>query len=84
MLPYKTEVATIFLQMLLILILDKNVPLHPNSRYYQMYISKRHKKCYYYYYYQATQTGFLDLKQYHSLEHAETKKYMFLFRYLFC
>ncbi len=25
---------------------------------------------------------FLDLKQYHSLDHAETKKYMFLFRYL--
>ncbi len=27
---------------------------------------------------------FLDLKQYHTLEHAETKKYIFLFRYLFC
>ncbi len=25
---------------------------------------------------------FLDLKQYHSLHHAETKKYIFLFRYL--
>ncbi len=30
-LPYKTEVATIFLQMLLILLKNKNVPLHPNS-----------------------------------------------------
>ncbi len=27
---------------------------------------------------------FLDLKQYHSLDHAETKKLIFLFRYLFC
>ncbi len=27
---------------------------------------------------------FLDLKQYHSLDHAETKKFIFLFRYLFC
>ncbi len=26
---------------------------------------------------------FLDLKQYHSLEHAATKKYIFLVRYLF-
>ncbi len=27
---------------------------------------------------------FLDLKQYHSLDHAETKKFIFLVRYLFC
>ncbi len=27
---------------------------------------------------------FLDLKRYHSLEHAEPKKYFFLVRYLFC
>ncbi len=27
---------------------------------------------------------FLNLKQYHSLEHAETKKYIFLFIYLLC
>ncbi len=27
---------------------------------------------------------FLDLKQYHSLEHAATKKLFFLVRYLFC
>ncbi len=27
---------------------------------------------------------FLDLKQYHSLDHAETKKLIFLVRYLFC
>ncbi len=32
-----------FLQMLLILIMNKNVPLHPNSSYYQMCISKRQK-----------------------------------------
>ncbi len=33
----------IFLQRLLILIMNKNVPLHPNSRYYQMCISKIQK-----------------------------------------
>ncbi len=31
------------LHMLLILIMNKNVPLHPNSSYYQMCISKRQK-----------------------------------------
>ncbi len=32
-----------FLQMLLILKMNKNIPLHPNTRYYQMCISKRQK-----------------------------------------
>ncbi len=32
-----------FLQMLLILKMNKNVPLHPHSSYYQMCISKRQK-----------------------------------------
>ncbi len=32
-----------FLQMLLILIKNKNLPVHPNSSYYQMCISKRQK-----------------------------------------
>ncbi len=32
-----------FLQMLLILKMNKNVPLHPNSSDYQMCISKRQK-----------------------------------------
>ncbi len=32
-----------FLHMLLILKMNKNVPLHPNSSYYQMCISKRQK-----------------------------------------
>ncbi len=32
-----------FLQMLLILKMNKNVPLHPNSSYYQMCIFKRQK-----------------------------------------
>ncbi len=41
-----------------------------------MCIYKRQKSDIYHYY-QATQTGFLILKQYHSLEHAETKKYIF-------
>ncbi len=40
MLTYKTKVATI-LQTLLILIMNKNVPLHPDTSYYQMCISKR-------------------------------------------
>ncbi len=31
------------LEMLLILIMNKNVPLHPNSSYYQMCISLRQK-----------------------------------------
>ncbi len=31
------------IQMLLILIMNKNVPLHPNSSYYQMCISKIQK-----------------------------------------
>ncbi len=41
--PYKTEFATDVtdVQMLLILIMNKNVPLHPNSSYDQMCISKR-------------------------------------------
>ncbi len=43
--PYKTEVATDVtdVQMLLILIMNKNVTLHPNSSYDQMCISKRQK-----------------------------------------
>ncbi len=43
--PYKTEVATDVtdVKMLLILIMNKNVPLHPNSSYDQMCISKRQK-----------------------------------------
>ncbi len=43
--PYKTEVATDVtdVQMLLILIMNKNVPLHPNSSYDQKCISKRQK-----------------------------------------
>ncbi len=43
--PYKTEVATDVtdVKMLLILIMNKNVTLHPNSSYDQMCISKRQK-----------------------------------------
>ncbi len=45
MMPYKTEVATDVtdVQMLLILIMNKNVPLHPNSSDYQICIYKRQK-----------------------------------------
>ncbi len=38
----KIKVAMIF-NMYLILIMNKNVPLHHNSSHYQMCISKRHK-----------------------------------------
>ncbi len=43
--PYKTEVATDVtdVKMLLILIMNKNVNLHPNSSYDQMCISKIQK-----------------------------------------
>ncbi len=47
----------------------------------QATIKRAFLRDYHYSYSQATQTGFLILKEYHSLEHAETKKYMFLFRY---
>ncbi len=42
---YKTEVATDVtdVKMLLILIMNKNVTVHPNSSYDQMCISKRQK-----------------------------------------
>ncbi len=63
--------------MLLILIMNKNIPLHPNSSYYQMFL--RDKKVILIL--SCNPNWFLDLKQYHSLEHAETKKYI-LFRYL--
>ncbi len=36
-LPYKTEVAKIF-DFTDVTDFDKNVPLHPNSSYYQMYL----------------------------------------------
>ncbi len=85
MIPYKTEVATDVtdVKMLLILIMNKNVPLHPNSSDYQMCISKRQKVILLLILW-GNPNMFLDLKQYHSLEHAEIKKYIFLFRYLFC
>ncbi len=63
-----------FLQMFLILIMNKKMPLHPNSRFYTMCISKRQNVILL-----LLSSGnpnlFLDLKQ--SLEHAETKKYIF-------
>ncbi len=43
--PYQTEVATDVtdVKMLLILIMNKNVTVHPNSSYDQISISKRKK-----------------------------------------
>ncbi len=74
-----------FVKMLLILIMNKNVPLHPNSSYYQMCISKRQKNVILLLILSSGNPNlFLDLKRYHSLEHAATKKYIFLVKYLFC
>ncbi len=64
--------------MLLILIMNKNVPLHPNSSDYQMCISKRQKIILLLLILWGNPNLFLDLKQYHSLEHAETYKYIFI------
>ncbi len=66
--------------------MNKNLPLHPNSSYYQMCIFKRQKSDIIIIISSNISDNpdlFLDLKQYHSLEHAETKKLIFLFRYLF-
>ncbi len=63
--------------MLLILKMNKNLPLHPNSSYYQMCISKRQKSDIINNIISGNPNMFLDLKQYHSLEHAETNKLIF-------
>ncbi len=62
-----------FVHMLLIFIMNKNVPLHPKSSYYQMCISKRQKKVILLLILSGNPNQLLDLKQYHSLEQAETK-----------
>ncbi len=56
--------------------MSKSVSLHPNSSYYQMCISKDTKKVILLLILWGNPNLFLDLK-YHSLEHAETKKYFF-------
>ncbi len=72
-----------FLQTLLILIMNKNVPLHPQATIKCAFL--RDKKVILLLIILSSNPNlFLDLKQYHSLQHAETKKYIFLFRYLFC
>ncbi len=79
-LPYKTEVATIFTD-----VTDFDNEQKCTSSYYQMCISKRQKSDIIIIIILWGKTNrFLDLKQHHSLEHAETKKYIFLFSYLFC
>ncbi len=85
-LSIKTEVATIFTD-----VTDfdneQKLPLHltPATK---MCISKRQKSDIIIIIIINLLSGnpnlFLDLKQYHSLEHAATKKYIFLVRYLFC
>ncbi len=67
MIPYKTKVAT---DVQMLLILNKSVPLHPNSNDYQMCISKRQKMILLLILW-GNPNLFLDLKPYHSLE---TKK----------
>ncbi len=56
-------------QMLLILIMNKNVTLHPNSSYFQMCISKIQKQ---YTIIINIMRLFEIYLKYHSLEHAET------------
>ncbi len=85
MLPYKTEVATIF----------KDVTDFDNEQNVHLCIlTQATIKCVFLrdksvillllLILWGNPNLFLDLKQYHSLEQAETKKYIFLFRYLFC
>ncbi len=59
-----------------------NLQLHPywSYYYYQMNISKRYKIIFVLILLGHTNL-FHDLKQYHSLENAETKKYIFKLRY---
>ncbi len=68
--------------MLLILKMNKHLPLHPNSSYYQMCTSKETKKVILLIL-SGNPNLFLDLKRYHSLEHADLRIF-FLVRYLFC
>ncbi len=63
-----------FLQMLLIL-MNKNVPLHPNYPKVILLLLLLILS--------GNPNLFLDLKRYHSLEHAATKKLFFLVRCLF-
>ncbi len=77
--PYKTEVATDVtdVQMLLILIMNKNVTLHPNSSYDQMCISKRQKSdIIIIHIMRQPKPVSWFWNNINSLEHAETKKYI--------
>ncbi len=76
--PYKTEVATDVtdVKMLLILIMNKNVTASLTQAKIKC-VFLRDKKGYYYHSYEATQTGFLIWNNINSLEHAETKKYIY-------
>ncbi len=76
--PYKTEVATDVtdVQMLLILIMNKNVTLHPNSSYDQMCISKRQKSDIIIHIMRKPKPVSWFWNNINSLEHAETKKYI--------
>ncbi len=62
--------------------MNKNVPLHPNSSYDQMCISKIQKSDIIINI--TRQPKLISWFETISLEHAETKKYFFLFRYLLC
>ncbi len=72
-----------FLQMLLILIMNKNLPLHLTQATIKCAFL-RDKKVILLLILSGNPNLFLDLKQYHSLEHAATKKLNFLVKYLFC
>ncbi len=77
--PYKTEVATDVtdVKRLLILIMNKNVTVHPNSSYDQMCISKRQKSdIIIIHIMRQPKPVSWFWNNINSLEHAETKKYI--------
>ncbi len=70
-----------FLQMLLILKMNKNVHLHLTQATIKCAFLRDKKVILLIL--SGNPNLFLDLKQYHSLEHAATKQLIFLVRYLF-
>ncbi len=77
-----TEVANNFLQLLLIFIMNKNLPLHPNSSYYQMCISKKQKS---YIIFINIMRQPKHVSWFETISLIRTcRNIFFLFRYLFC
>ncbi len=72
-----------FLQMLLILKMNKNLRLHLTQATIKCAFLRDKKVILLLLILSGNPNLFLDLKQYHSLDHAETKQLIFLVRYLF-